>query len=1222
MRKLLGIFGLVIGSLHGQTNYPLPFRVLDAEYSVPLNRIIMIGNAPSQLHIYDPATRIDVPVDFPTNVVDLSLSPDGQFAAVATEAGVAVVNLFSARIERTYAGTAGARAVALTGPTILATLPRAGFPSTGLATIIRSTGQIVTFDDSTIRDFSLVESRMNPSGAFLYSASTRLQLLNGNPTTVSPLQNNLCAPAWFSPDSTRVYSGCGPILTPNLMTQFDGEYRNTLPTGRGTLGVWETPGRDEVATITGLAPPFGTNQPDTVQGTEVRIFRRRTLAPLGRLLMAPTVVANRSVPTRARWLFGNGASELYVIAQADASGGLVQDFSLRIFDLDSRNRCTPRLASSTLNVGNEGAISTVAISNADCLHSLTPSAPWLRLLEEPLRAGDSTANLIVRPNFGAARSATVDIGGQTLTINQAANVTPRPNPVSLSYRLVAAEYSRTLNRAVIVSADVPELHIFDPVTQADQVVDLRGLGNAVSLDTAELQAIVSHDGAVSVVNLQTAEVTRVYEVPANVFAAFLGNTGFAYLIPRQLSFSLPGLYNVALATGSITPFLRNFFFSLPDPTSLPWTLRMQPASNLLRLNANNVASTADGPITEFANNSLGLLSTCAGSNFWFTETGDRLLASCGELFRTQPYGPSPLPSAGRLTGQNEPALFSASHHQSRQTFALLLESQRFSSPINDEVRLYADNGLALAGRRTLPTGSRGRFVFWNREGTALHVLTTLGSEPIRTLPASSLVIDPNSNPTGCTLTAPTTVSVVADDSTTSVAIATAPNCAWTASSSAPWLRINAGAFSFGPGSLELRADSNLATVTRSATITLSGGQSFTVIQQAAPLAVQPVTLSIPAVGDSRTLTVTTALPSTIWTATPNVPWITISSGVTGVGSGTISYQVAANPGAARSGLIRVNNINVSILQDSASANRPPQFVSATVLTGNTRQFVFSDPDGAASLGVVNILINRALDARAACYLAYDSQSGTLFLVNNTNEGLAALPAGATASVENDQCRIPRTGFSATTQGNTLTLTIPFEFKTAFTGDMSVYAAARDLNGANSGWRPAGVQRQPVPGRTLSVPAASPNTGTVALTSNTYSFTYEDSTATDQFVTFTSRLRSAQVLINGSLDGRAACYIGYDRAANRLYLMNDEGSQLLPRGIEPNQITANVEFVENAQCVLSSAGTTAVQQGATRFAVNLNLSFKTPFAGPRFVYAAVQTITGNSGWNTVGQINLQ
>jgi hypothetical protein len=86
-------------------------------------------------------------------------------------------------------------------------------------------------------------------------------------------------------------------------------------------------------------------------------------------------------------------------------------------------------------------------------------------------------------------------------------------------------------------------------------------------------------------------------------------------------------------------------------------------------------------------------------------------------------------------------------------------------------------------------------------------------------------------------------------------------------------------------------------------------------------------------------------------------------------------------------------------------------------------------------------------------------------------------------------------------------------------------------------------------------------------------------------------------------------------------MND-GSQLLPPGIQPNTTALPGDSVENAQCILSSVGTTTASQGSSRFAVNLNLTFKTPFAGPRFVYAGIQNPNGNSGWNTVGQINLQ
>ena len=56
-----------------------------------------------------------------------------------------------------------------------------------------------------------------------------------------------------------------------------------------------------------------------------------------------------------------------------------------------------------------------------------------------------------------------------------------------------------------------------------------------------------------------------------------------------------------------------------------------------------------------------------------------------------------------------------------------------------------------------------------------------------------------------------------------------------------------------------------------------------------------------------------------WTAWSNVSWAAISSGASGAGSGTVTYQVAANTGAARSGMLTVAGIGFNVAQAGFSA---------------------------------------------------------------------------------------------------------------------------------------------------------------------------------------------------------------------------------------------------------------------------------------------------------------
>ena len=55
----------------------------------------------------------------------------------------------------------------------------------------------------------------------------------------------------------------------------------------------------------------------------------------------------------------------------------------------------------------------------------------------------------------------------------------------------------------------------------------------------------------------------------------------------------------------------------------------------------------------------------------------------------------------------------------------------------------------------------------------------------------------------------------------------------------------------------------------------------------------------------QTVTVTAASTTCTWTAVSNSSWITVTGGATGTGSGTVTYSVADNTGAARTGTITI-----------------------------------------------------------------------------------------------------------------------------------------------------------------------------------------------------------------------------------------------------------------------------------------------------------------------------
>ena len=212
------------------------------------------------------------------------------------------------------------------------------------------------------------------------------------------------------------------------------------------------------------------------------------------------------------------------------------------------------------------------------------------------------------------------------------------------------------------------------------------------------------------------------------------------------------------------------------------------------------------------------------------------------------------------------------------------------------------------------------------------------------------------------------------------------------------------------------------------------------------------------------------------------------------------------------------------------------------------------------------------------------------------------------TISNSQCAIDGSNSSVIPHGSTsATLNLTITFSASFQGNRVIYLAARDREGGNSGWLPSAVWN--VPGST-STPAV---VSSVFLTLPSYvvSVTYKD--ATDNM-----NLSPSQILINDYLDGRHACYLGYDHINNRLYLVADVGGTLLPQSIIPNSGTGSMQ---NSQCIVGGQGTTVTSNG-TSYTLSVNLFFLPAFRGHRVIYAATQTPTGgNSGWQAINAINL-
>ena len=194
-----------------------------------------------------------------------------------------------------------------------------------------------------------------------------------------------------------------------------------------------------------------------------------------------------------------------------------------------------------------------------------------------------------------------------------------------------------------------------------------------------------------------------------------------------------------------------------------------------------------------------------------------------------------------------------------------------------------------------------------------------------------------------------------------------------------------------------------------------------------------------------------------WTAFANTPWITIVSAASGVGTGSISYNVAPNPSSvARTGTISAGGQTFSVTQTGAP---PSVSLSPTSGSGSSGVFVESvtDPGGPANIAAVVMLVNSSLTGAGGCFLNYSASINSIYLANDAGSAWTGpLLLGSGMSLTNSQCTVSAVGASATVVGGMLTVSLPIAFSPAFAGSKNTWGYASNNSGANSGYQLTGT----------------------------------------------------------------------------------------------------------------------------------------------------------------------
>ncbi|MFN7932155.1 MAG: malectin domain-containing carbohydrate-binding protein [Bryobacteraceae bacterium] len=200
----------------------------------------------------------------------------------------------------------------------------------------------------------------------------------------------------------------------------------------------------------------------------------------------------------------------------------------------------------------------------------------------------------------------------------------------------------------------------------------------------------------------------------------------------------------------------------------------------------------------------------------------------------------------------------------------------------------------------------------------------------------------------------------------------------------------------------------------------------------------------------------TALSGVSWTATSQASWITITSGSSGLGNGTVGYSVASNgSGIQRSSTITVTTGAQQATHTVVQGGSMPQITYYSPDTGETASQTFSlwasDSGGAAQLRSIRMVMGTGDPlATPACVVTFWKGSNQIRLATSvaTSEALADQWLQA-SDIQNENCILRSSGTSYSVVGSEVRLTINLTFQPAFSGSRTAWAHVQNLTGVST-----------------------------------------------------------------------------------------------------------------------------------------------------------------------------
>ena len=545
----------------------------------------------------------------------------------------------------------------------------------------------------------------------------------------------------------------------------------------------------------------------------------------------------------------------------------------------------PTLSTTSQSIDAAGGTLTVSLAiGGGCPWTVTGAPAWLTIGSAGM--GPVNISFTAAPNIGVARSAFLTIAGVSFLVNQSQGACAPAPTISPTFRSILAA-GGTSTVAVTAPAACPWT-----VTGLPSWITMptSGTGNASLVFVAQ----ANPDATSRFKSFTVAGKLFTVQQDANL-------CGGAMLNPSSVS--LPN----TSTTGTV---------ALIAPSSCAWTISGVPSWVTF---PSGYSGTGSATLTYQVGSNNGppqsAIMTIAGAKLTLSQAQ----SAC------YPYttiSPTSSPTFGAAGGSF--------------TVAVTAQPSCSWTAWNFPSWITVSTPLPKTGSGTLTyivSANSGA----SRSATpviagATHSVTQSGS------PCAASTISPTSSPTFSGTGANFTVNVTAQ-----------PGCTWTVTGQPWWIEVASPLPVTGSGSVTYLVDANSGAA-RSASILISG-VSHTVSQSTGPCSITTIspTSSPTFPGAGATFTVNVTAPAACSWSVQSIPaWITVASNLPVTGSGSFSYSVAANSGAARSWSIGIAGVLHLVSQAAGVVCTPtisPTSSPTFAVTGGTASVNVTAPAG-------------------------------------------------------------------------------------------------------------------------------------------------------------------------------------------------------------------------------------------------------------------------------------